>query len=360
MLDSYLSAGAACANNFGILKADDNGVSTVVNNFVPQVLQSINPLAGVPVKTQDGLISGLPQTVTFVGLPTVASIFGNTNSPSNNLFSTTNGSWASLNGSTGPVAADNRVLIAQITTNGCFSFKLNIQIGTPSGGVQSYVANSPVGSEIVLPSLTYTTTPAAPSVSISAAPSSSITAGTNVTFTATPTNGGVSPSYQWKKNGVNVGTNSNTFASSALANGDQITCVMTANGGCVSTTPVTSNTITMSVTAGGNSTLNINLFIQGFYTGSGTMTSVLFTDGLSTDPLDVDTVLVELHDALSTGTISASQSGILKQNGTLQVTFPSSVIGNSYYIVVKHRNTIETWSKNPVTFSANTTYNFTN
>jgi hypothetical protein len=46
-------------------------------------------------------------------------------------------------------------LIAQITTDGDFSFELNIQIGTPYGGVENYVAKNPVGNEIMLPSLTY-------------------------------------------------------------------------------------------------------------------------------------------------------------------------------------------------------------
>jgi hypothetical protein len=87
-----------------------------------------------------------------------------------------------------------------------------------------------------------------PSVSISASPGSTICAGTNVTFTATPTNGGT-PSYQWKLNGNNVGTNSNTYSNSSLANGDQVSVVMTSSLGCASPQTATSNTITMTVTA---------------------------------------------------------------------------------------------------------------
>jgi hypothetical protein len=60
-----------------------------------------------------------------------------------------------------------------------------------------------------------------PSVSISAS-AIDICAGQQVTFTATPTNGGNSPTYQWKLNGNNVGSNSATYQTTSLANADTI------------------------------------------------------------------------------------------------------------------------------------------
>lgn len=156
MLDSWLSVGAACDGNYGILKTADNGIATVINTYSPQVLQNANPLAGIPLTTQDGLIAGTPEPVTIVGITSEIAVFDNQNDGSNGpVFSTTNGSWASLYGSYGPDTVDNKVLIAQITTNGVLSFELNIQIGTPTGGVQNYVAQNPVGNEIHLPSLSY-------------------------------------------------------------------------------------------------------------------------------------------------------------------------------------------------------------
>ncbi len=87
-----------------------------------------------------------------------------------------------------------------------------------------------------------------PSISITASPAGSICAGTSVTFTASITNGGSSPSYQWKINGTNVvGANSPTYTNAALANGAIITCVLTSNATCASPTTATSNGITMTV-----------------------------------------------------------------------------------------------------------------
>ncbi len=56
-------------------------------------------------------------------------------------------------------------------------------------------------------------------------------AGVPVTFTATPTNGGTMPAYQWKVNGVNSGTNSNIFTS-VFNNNDKVWVILTSNSSC--------------------------------------------------------------------------------------------------------------------------------
>lgn len=157
MLDSWLSVGAACNGYYGILKSEDDGVNTNVNTCSgcssSPILQGNNPDAGIPLVTQDGMLIGTPASVTAVGLSAIINVFGNTTNGS--LFSTDNGSWAALGGATGPDAATNRVLIAQLTTDGILTFKLNIQLGTPSGGTEQYVAENPTGAQIQLASLVY-------------------------------------------------------------------------------------------------------------------------------------------------------------------------------------------------------------
>ncbi|NTW33820.1 MAG: hypothetical protein HGB12_14575, partial [Bacteroidetes bacterium] len=74
-----------------------------------------------------------------------------------------------------------------------------------------------------------------------------ICAGTSVTLTASPVNGGSTPSYLWLLNGVSVGTNGDTYTDAALSNGDIISCVMTSDYSCATNSPDTSNVITMNV-----------------------------------------------------------------------------------------------------------------
>jgi len=109
-------------------------------------------------------------------------------------------------------------------------------------------ATCPTGSPATSNTLTMTVNPNLPvSVSIAANPGTTICSGTSVTFTATPTNGGTTPVYQWKLNGTNVGSNSTTYTNAALVSGDVVTCQLTSNATCATGSPATSNTLTMTV-----------------------------------------------------------------------------------------------------------------
>ena len=152
MLDSWFSVGAACNGQVGVLKADDNGVANVVNT--DGILQNTIGM-GIPLTAQDGMKAGTPQPVTYVGLSVSDLDVFDGVSLVGNSFTTSNGSIASLNGSYGADTLTNRVLVGQFTTAGDFCFNLNIQIGTPGGGYENWVAATPLGNEMQAQFLNY-------------------------------------------------------------------------------------------------------------------------------------------------------------------------------------------------------------
>ncbi|SDS94577.1 HYR-like domain-containing protein [Winogradskyella sediminis] len=79
---------------------------------------------------------------------------------------------------------------------------------------------------------------------ISSNPVSPICQGESVTFTASGTNLGANPNYQWYAAGTPVGTNSSSYTTTSLANGDDVYVEITS-GPCATLT--TSNTIIMTV-----------------------------------------------------------------------------------------------------------------
>lgn len=108
-------------------------------------------------------------------------------------------------------------------------------------------------STVRVPATVTITTPVTPSVTVTSSDvDNSICSGTNVTFTATPTNGGSTPAYQWKLNGTNVGSDATTYTIASLANGDVVTVVMTANNVCQTASTANGNSISTSVLANNN------------------------------------------------------------------------------------------------------------
>ncbi|MFZ4523363.1 MAG: FISUMP domain-containing protein [Bacteroidales bacterium] len=171
----------------------------------------------------------------------------------------------SISSSSNPFCVGSSVTFTATPNNGgtppSYQWKVNgIGVG-PNNQVYSYFPNNgdvvtcvlnsniscPIGNPATSNSITMIVNANLPAgVSITATPNP-FCPGSSVTFNATPLNGGPLPAYQWKVNGANVGTNSNTYSYNP-ANGDSVRCVMTSNLACVTSNPASSAKIIMSGT----------------------------------------------------------------------------------------------------------------
>lgn len=350
MLDSWLSVGASCTNNFGILKTEDNvatGGANVVNSN--GILANTDPSAGIPLTTQDGIYAGTPEPVTFVGITTGVSandlqVFDAT-SQVGNLFTTANGSWASLNGSLGPIAATNKVLIAQITTDGVFHYELNIQIGTPTGGVQQYVAINPVGAEISIPSMMGTLGGAniAPTVSITSPTNgASFLTGATVAIAATAADAdGTVASVEFFVDGVSIGVDVSspyTANYTGVVGTHTLTAKATDNSGAITTSSVVTISVannpapTCSITSPTTGTTFIVgdlVSIAANATDNGSVASVeFFVDGVSLSIDNTSPYTASYTAALGTHSLTARATDNLGAQTTSTVVSITVVNNN--------------------------------
>ncbi len=170
ILDSYFTCGAVATNRFGVVKSEDNSAATPAGGganlvFTPSgVLANTDTSIGLPLTTADGMYNtvnnpsllslttlGDIATSSLVALLTDGSAVGNS-------FVSSNCSWGVLGQQVGAFpAGSNRVLIGQFTTNGVFTYKLNLQIrNTTTFQVQNFVYSNPVGNELLFPNLSGT------------------------------------------------------------------------------------------------------------------------------------------------------------------------------------------------------------
>ncbi|MEO8588938.1 MAG: T9SS type A sorting domain-containing protein [Flavobacteriales bacterium] len=146
-IDSWLSMGAGSDAHWGVLKTGDTDASIVggTNNDggsvgVPLLVNDI-PAMGVPLTLADGLWStSAPPTTNAVGTPPDLFDPGGSNSYSNDNFA-----WAVLGGIGSPDTTTNRILIGQFTTDGTFTFCLNLWLRIPD----SLVCSDPNCHEIL-------------------------------------------------------------------------------------------------------------------------------------------------------------------------------------------------------------------
>ena len=285
----------------------------------------------------------------------VGSTFGGTVSGGTTVCSTTNSTILTLSGYKGTIvrweSSTNNFSNSTTISNTTNTLTVSNLVNTTSyraviqGG--SCNANSTSATIIVGTNLSA-------SVSIAASPSGAICSGTSVTFTATPTNGGTTPSYQWKLNGVNVGTNSTTYTNSALSNNDLVTCEMTSNATpCLTGSPATSNTITMVVntTNTWTGTTSTSWFTPSNWSCGSvpTAASDVIIPNVTNKPIIDGTNTTALANTLTVN----SGSLTVKSGNTLKVT--DAVTNNSGTITLE--NTASLVQINNVANTGNITYN---
>ena len=103
--------------------------------------------------------------------------------------------------------------------------------------------------------------------------------------------------------------------------------------------------------------VNIKLLIEGFYAFNNDLVPV--SDAVNA-PLTADTISVSLYSSAFPYNYITTRKTVLDVSGNATVSFPSIYSGGSYYLVINHRNSLETWSKNPILLPlGGITYNFT-
>jgi len=206
---------------------------------------------------------------------------------------------------------------------------------------------------------------------------SSICSGTSVTFTATAVNGGTSPHYLWKKNGIVIGNDSSGFTTNLINNNDSVWVVLTSNALCATRNIDSSSKIKMSVTPSVTPLVSISTASNTFCSGTSVTFSsapvnggtaphyTWFKNGVSTgkdsvglvllNPSDKDTIQVMLNSNATCVTTNDVKSNKIVLFMINSVT-PSATISESSNNICK--GTSVTFNSSLVNAGTNPTFNW--
>jgi chitodextrinase len=222
--DTYITLDAATSTRLGILRSEDVNDGTV-----------------------DGLVSGTALPLQTVGadfsIPFGTEMFSG-------KFSTRTGIYNVVGGEQGPTAT-NRVLVGQFTTDGDFSFELNLQIReVGSSNFVRYVARNPAAGEIQSSKLIYSSKSGPPPTITITSPVNGATFITGesvpILATAADADGSVSR-VEFYVNGNKAGEDATSpyqYNWIALAGTTQFTAVATDNQGNQTTSAPVGITVT--------------------------------------------------------------------------------------------------------------------
>ncbi len=339
---STQSITVSTSGNYSVTLTSASGcVST--SNVISVVVNSL------PIVTSGNVSACAGSTVSLVGSPSGGTF--NQANPYTGPSTTYTYTYTDGNGCSNTSAASAITMFALPTvTSGnvssCAGSAVSL-VGSPSGG--TFNQANPYSGPSTTYSYTYTdangcsNTSAASSITMFALPTVSAgnvsgCSGAPINLVGTPSGGTFS------------------VANPYLGPTTTYTYSYTNGNGCNATSAPASITVTNCV-----SLLNVKLFLQGYYTGASNMTPVKMNQGIGSNPNVVDDVTVELRDPLSSPipyALVQTSNAELQTNGQAISTYNNLPTGN-YYLVIKHRNSIETWSADPILMSSNTSYDFT-
>ena len=266
--------------------------------------------------------SGAPYTGLFKPWNAVFTVTGCTNA-------TTTTTFASLGG-------------GKINPNGNWSLVAFDRAATDTGRIQSW--------SIYFPYAGSNCTKLSNSINVSITNSPSIT---SISPTTIPVGGTITITGTNLNNASGLTINGCVISNYTINSPTSITAVIPtgATSGPLSVVTPCGAASSGTITVTNFLTLNVAAFIEGFYNNGGTLNAV-------SSPNESDTIRIELHEPTSPFALVHTVTTTLDTNGNSTSTLPASLLGNAYYIVFRHRNTLETWSKNPVVIQQTNYFSF--
>lgn len=224
-------------NNVG---SNQNSFATVVNdNDVIKCIVTNNTACPTPGSAQVGPMGVSPNKdlkAQIIAIPAGAVCPGTSVkfvASSTNVIGKADYQWQ-INGTN--VGTNDSVYVSNSLNSGD-----NITC-TVNNGLSRYCGTPSTSTPITMSILPQTNINASVSVQASG---NNVYAGTPVTFTAVAANATGTLTYQWQVNGKNAGSNTVNFTTSALSNGDIITCIINSSALC--SVPFVSPAITETV-----------------------------------------------------------------------------------------------------------------
>jgi predicted outer membrane repeat protein len=171
-----------------------------------------------------------------------------------------------------------------------------------------------------------------PELAIDAPVDSVLCMDTEITFEAIAVNGGNTPTYQWHRNGIAVGTNAPTYTTDDLEDGEMVNCTLISSEECAVPNLVQSNNLEIMVDSCNVATFEI--FPDSEWTVAPNPTNGEFILTINADLEDVVVQVLNMNGQIvKEEYIKNTQSGV--QTKIINIR---SIVNGTYFIKIQNGN----------------------